>query len=843
MIVKIEKMNYQQPKEEKVKEEQANKKAITIQEDYLIYEINEENRTASIIDNVHIIGNILIPESIKYQNQEYKVTSIIEYSFKYSDIKSIKFSENSALRIIEKKAFFGSHLENIFIPTSVSELREGWCAKTPNLINVTIDPNNQYFKNYEKNNKIIIGRSKANQDEYDQLIFASRDLTSIDIPPNIRTISSFAFSELSIKEIFIPSHVTDIRSNAFSFSQLQRLQIGPNSELQMIGKKIFAFSRIESISIPSSLTVLEDGWCSQTPRLTEIKVTVNEKQNILYFEDKAILGKSDKNSDVFDVLFFVKRDIESFDIPKNIKFISNYAFSDSSIEAIDIPSSVTHIGSYAFAFCEQLESIEIPQNSELKTIGKYAFYGSLIESISIPSSVVSIEKFAFYSCSELKRVEISKDSKISIINENVFSETKIDSIFIPDSVKQICIQAFADCNDLKNVEIGNDSELQIIEKEAFANSLIECISIPASVSELSEGWCLNTPHLFNVAIMPNNKYFKNYNDNVKIVIGRSDPNDEQYNNLVFVGRDIEHVDIPPNIKKISPFAFSQSSITEIFIPPHVTHICKNAFYLCNKLRKVEIPTNSELSFIGDSSFFDTSIESIYIPSHVKVISKYTFFECKRLKCIEFADDSELQEIKCAFSDTSIENLMIPSQVSKLDDDWCNGMKNIKKVTIMSNNMYFKNFEGNEKVIIGKSSLDNNEYDILVFVGRDITHFDIPPNIKIISPYAFAQSSITEVFIHPNVTHICDKAFYSCRKLRRVEIPTNSELVSIGLNVFSGSSIESISIPSKVTQISFYALTSCYKLRIIQFDAYIDPESITKKIFLNGKRVDFMIPAK
>lgn len=173
----------------------------------------------------------------------------------------------------------------------------------------------------------------------------------------------------------------------------------------------------------------------------------------------------------------------------------------------------------------------------------------MIESISLPSSVANIEKFAFYSCSELKHVEISKDSKISIINENVFSETQIDSIFIPDSVKQICMQAFAGCNDLKNVEIGHDSELQIIEKEAFANSLIEVISIPASVSELSEGWCLNTPHLFNVAIMPNNKYFKNYNDNTKIVIGRSDPNDEQYNNLVFIGRDIEHVDIPPNIKK------------------------------------------------------------------------------------------------------------------------------------------------------------------------------------------------------------------------------------------------------------------------------------------------------
>lgn len=231
----------------------------------------------------------------------------------------------------------------------------------------------------------------------------------------------------------------------------------------------------------------------------------------------------------------------------------------------------------------------------------------------------------FFSCAELKHVEFPKDSKISIINEDVFYETGIDSIFIPDSVKQICIQAFGECNHLKHVEIGLDSELQIIEKEAFSNSLVESILIPASVFELREGWCSNMPQLYNVTIDPSNKYFKNNNGNVKIIIGRSDPNDEEFNNLVFVGRDIEHIDIPPNIKIISPFAFSQSSITEIFIPPHVTHICKNVFYLCKNLQRVEIPTNSELQFIGESSFLGTSIESIFIPSHVKVISKYTFF--------------------------------------------------------------------------------------------------------------------------------------------------------------------------------------------------------------------------
>ena len=59
----------------------------------------------------------------------------------------------------------------------------------------------------------------------------------------------------------------------------------------------------------------------------------------------------------------------------------------------------------------------------------------------------------------------------------------------------------------------------------------------------------------------------------------------------------------------------------------------------------------------------------------------------------------------------------------------------------------------DKYLIGKSDSNNDEFDNLLFVIRDIKEISIPSNIKIISSYAFEN----------------------CYHLTKVEIETNSNL--------------------------------------------------------------------
>lgn len=99
--------------------------------------------------------------------------------------------------------------------------------------------------------------------------------------------------------------------------------------------------------------------------------------------------------------FVAYTEIKSIDIPKHIKEIRSYAFSDCTLLTnVTIPDSVIDISDYAFPYCVNLKNITIP--GDVINIGNYAFYccESLID-ITIPDSVVSIGKYAFGYCISL----------------------------------------------------------------------------------------------------------------------------------------------------------------------------------------------------------------------------------------------------------------------------------------------------------------------------------------------------------------------------------------------------------------------------------------------------------
>ena len=132
------------------------------------------------------------------------VTSITDlgYSiFTPSQIKIIKFEDDSSVSTIYGRAFSKSNIKEIYFPKSLNELREGWCYETRNLKKITISPSN---------------KSDINKDEFDILSFVRRDIEEISIPSNIKIIGSCSFDHSNITSIFIPSNLTKICEHAFS---------------------------------------------------------------------------------------------------------------------------------------------------------------------------------------------------------------------------------------------------------------------------------------------------------------------------------------------------------------------------------------------------------------------------------------------------------------------------------------------------------------------------------------------------------------------------------------------------------------------------------------------------
>ena len=182
---------------------------------------------------------------------------------------------------------------------------------------------------------------------------------------------------------------------------------------------------------------------------------------------------------------FCVRDVKNINIPKFIKRICSYSFSDSSIEHVTIPTEVRTIEKEKFNECQQLQTIEFEQDSKLQIIDYSAFGRSSIESIIIPREVTRIGDSAFSSCSKLLRIKFEKNSKLQIIDNFAFYGSSIESIKISSEVQKIGTNAFWSCffgRQLQIMEIGENSKLKIISHKLFLREFYDLIIVMIPVS-------------------------------------------------------------------------------------------------------------------------------------------------------------------------------------------------------------------------------------------------------------------------------------------------------------------------------------------------------------------------
>lgn len=430
-----------------------------------------------------------------------------------------------------------------------------------------------------------------------------------------------------------------------------------------------------------------------------------------------------------------------------------------------------------------------------------------------------------------------------------------------------------DSSKVKSISFAYNSELRTIEEDAFVGSLITKISIPASVVELKDGWCNKMRKL---KFMDVNKGNKRYSSCFfQYIIGKSDIESDDYDTLIVWARDASYETIPETIKIIGTHAFSYSSlkritihsnVTEIgpyafsciqksvrvdfeansklraikeyafsetdiacfSIPASVTQIGSHAFYFCKNHFSVQFEPNSELQTIENSAFSFTKIERIVIPSSVTRIGEEAFSNCNMLSSVTFEPNSKLQTIeRHAFECSNFTRISIPASTIELKDEWCRDIKFCNHVEVESGNARYLSVDG--KYIIGKSNIEREDYDMLIICSCDLVEMNIPDTIRIIGPFALAQSKIQRILIPANVTKICENAFYYCKQLTRVVFEPNSKLQTIDKHAFTFSNITSISIPGSVTNISSFTFSLCSKLQMIEIEENPENESIIQSL--------------
>ena len=161
--------------------------------------------------------------------------------------------------------------------------------------------------------------------------------------------------------------------------------------------------------------------------------------------------------------FSSNRNVETVVLPSSLKFIGEYAFSNSVVRNINYPDTLESIGQYAFNNAPIVDGDL--SNTKLTEISQYSFCATNIGALSLPESVISIGDSAFQSCS-LSEVtfndglqsigssafwycsslsEVTFNDGLQSIGNNAFQYCRLTTAIIPESVTEMGVSTFTDC--------------------------------------------------------------------------------------------------------------------------------------------------------------------------------------------------------------------------------------------------------------------------------------------------------------------------------------------------------------------------------------------------------------
>ena len=327
-----------------------------------------------------------------------------------------------------KNAFYNSpQMTSLTIPKSVTSIKyhRGFFYNCNKLASIVVEEGNPNYDSREGCNALIETASN-------KLLYGT---PSSFIPNSIATIGVAAMTHLNVTTLTIPNSVTTIEDGAFSgCTELTSVYIGTG--LEHIGENIFnECSKLKTVEINSN-SLVSKNYTSE-----EINVS-----GLLW-------GSS----------------VEEIILGENVTSVGERAFVRGNFKSLKMSDNLTTIGDNAFWECPKLTSIEFSNN--LEYIGQWAFAGCMeLPSVTIPRSVKCIDLIAFQWCNKLTKVEVNSNEVVSRDGEQFYTlmscfGKQVKEYVLGEDVKKIAYIAFAESEKLTTVTIS--SHLTCVDDSAF----------------------------------------------------------------------------------------------------------------------------------------------------------------------------------------------------------------------------------------------------------------------------------------------------------------------------------------------------------------------------------------
>lgn len=315
--------------------------------------------------------------------------------------------------------------------------------------------------------------------------------------------------------------------------------------------------------------------------------------------------------------------ITSVSIPEGVTSVGDFAFNGcGKLRNVTLPPSLTALGSYAFAGCTALSAITLPAG--IQTIAEGTFSAAGITGINLPSGTTAIGSYAFFGS---KLTAIAIPAGVKTIAPSAFAYSSLKSVLLPPGLISIQDQAFAGCGGLTSIVLPPG--LKSIGVQALAWAGLANITIPASVTFLAPDVLRGNGKLLNIAVDSSNPAYAAlggvlFNKALTVLL------------LYPQGRPGASYIVPGSVLDIGAFAFEESKLTFVNLPPSLRSIGDSAFA---GFRGTSILLPQGLLTIGSNAFSESSLVSVEIPSTVRSVGPRAFFDATNLKIVRFLGDA------------------------------------------------------------------------------------------------------------------------------------------------------------------------------------------------------------
>lgn len=580
--------------------------------------------------------------------------------------------------------------------------------------------------------------------------------SSVSIPSGIKKIGAEAFAgNASVTSISFGKDVREIEYGAFK-DCIGLVSVALPDSLEIIGSGAFSNnSSLKRVAIKKNLKDLGSGVFAGCSNLTTVSV---DKDNPNFIVSDGALYSKDKTA---LYAYFGGNKATSYTMPQTVTKVVDYAFwGNEALQEIILSSSLREISGYAFSNCKALSRIAIPYS--VRSIDTKAFENcTALAEASIPASVVFIHSTAFDGCSSLEIVA-DKGTNAYDFYQNWKRDNRGRAI-------ETTSPEVADVSSVSDNSSGDNSAPQ--EGSVYVvggnNQISTTNRTNSSNANQGTGASADTNqalyHPSNVDYIPQTDPLEGAEDGVvgkTIVVGQSAVVLMDSSLTVNSGLTIRAISQEEEEEAIGSFVDEDKGTA---LPKYAiidNKITANAYYGSDRLGDYTLPSN--ITAIGDFAFARSTIASVSIPEGVREIGYAAFYHCDQLTAVTIPSTVSWID-SSAFSYTAWLN------------NWGND-KNTGDFLIVGDGVLLA-YKGNSQLVEIPAGVKT--IAPAVFAGHDeIQGVNIPDSVRIIGEEAFLNcSSLSSLQGGRYLSEIQDRAFQNTA-LTEITIPDTVETIGV-----------------------------------------------------------------